>query len=140
MRTLERAIRGELRDLPFVHVFPEGECYLWNQQIETFRLGAFYLACRLRLPVLPVTTVLHRRRFLGRESFRFAGKTVRVPPQVRVVIGRPLYPDGRGGSVKEEAVELARKARSVMQSTIDRRGGSKEMCRGRMPRIALHQS
>jgi len=28
IRILERAIRTNLRDLPFVHVFPEGECYL----------------------------------------------------------------------------------------------------------------
>jgi 1-acyl-sn-glycerol-3-phosphate acyltransferase len=140
MRTLERAIRRDLQDLPFVHVFPEGECYLWNQQIETFRLGAFYLACRLRLPVLPVTTVLHRRRFMGRESFHISGKTIRVPPQVTVVVGQPVYPAGRGISVKLQAEELARKVHRAMQRTIDRRGGSKGISRGRMPRLALQQT
>ena len=140
VRILETALRTDLQDLPFVHVFPEGECYLWNQEIEEFRLGAFYLACRLRLPVVPITTVLNRRRWLGRESFHFAGRTLRIPPRVTVVVGEPVYPDGtEDRSPKREAMEMSRKIRSVMQQTIDRRGGSKSMSRGRMPRLALQQ-
>ena len=73
-------MRTNLRDLPFLHVFPEGECYLWNQEIMDFQLGAFYLACRLHLPVIPITTVLHQRQWLGRRSFRFAGRSFRIPP------------------------------------------------------------
>jgi 1-acyl-sn-glycerol-3-phosphate acyltransferase len=141
MRTLERAIRTDLRDLPFVHIFPEGECYLWNQEIKDFQLGAFYLACRLNLPIVPVTTVLHRRHWLGRESFHFAGRTLRIPPQVTVIVGKPVYPNGiAGGSLKREATEMSRKIRSVMQRTIDQRGGSKSMSRGKMPRLALQQA
>jgi len=140
IRILERAIRTNLRDLPFVHVFPEGECYLWNQEIEEFRLGAFYLACRLRLPVVPVTTVLHQRHWLGRESLHFAGRTLRIPPQVTVVVGEPVYPNGAEKSLKREATELSREVRSVMQRTIDRRGGSKNMSKGRMPRLAAQQT
>ncbi|UCF97020.1 MAG: 1-acyl-sn-glycerol-3-phosphate acyltransferase [Spirochaetaceae bacterium] len=140
MRSLERAMRSDLRDLPFVHVFPEGECYLWNQQIEEFQLGAFYLACRLRLPVVPLTTVLHQRSWLGRGSFSLAGRRVRIPPQVTVVVGKPVYPIGsQGGSFKREAVGLSRRVRSLMQQTIDRQGGCKSMSKGRMPRLALQQ-
>ena len=140
MRTLEKAIRTNLQDLPFVHVFPEGECYLWNQEIEEFRLGAFYLACRLRLPVVPITTVLHQRHWLGRETFHFAGRTLRIPPRVTVVVGEPVYPNGTAErSAKREAAEMSRKIRSVMQRTIDQRGGSKSMSRGRMQRLALQQ-
>jgi 1-acyl-sn-glycerol-3-phosphate acyltransferase len=140
VRILEKAMRTNLRDLPFVHLFPEGECYLWNQQIEEFRLGAFYLACRLRLPVVPITTVLHQRHWLGRESFHFAGRTLRIPPQVTVVVGEPVYPDGTADrSPKREATEMSRQIRSIMQRTIDQRGGSKTMSRGRMPRLVLQQ-
>jgi 1-acyl-sn-glycerol-3-phosphate acyltransferase len=141
MRILEKTVRRNLRDMPFVHVFPEGECYLWNQEIKDFQLGAFYLACRLRLPIVPVTTILHERRWLGRTSFHLGGRTFRVPPQVTVVVGEAVYPNGNGGrSLKREAVELSRKTRSVMQRTIDRRGGSKSMSKGRMPRITLQQA
>jgi 1-acyl-sn-glycerol-3-phosphate acyltransferase len=141
VRSLERAIRTNLGDLPFVHVFPEGECYLWNQQLMDFQPGAFYLACRLHLPVVPITTVLHQRRWLGRESFRFAGRTLRVPPRVTVVIGEAVYPNGEGsGSQKKEALEMSRRIRSAMQRTIDTRGGSKTLSRGAMPRLAARRN
>ena len=141
MRILERAIRSELADLPFVHVFPEGECYLWNQQIQPFQLGAFYLACRLGLPILPVTTVLHERRWFGRQSFHLAGVVLRIPPQVTVVVGRPVCPLPKDGvSLKNASIDLSRSVRSIMQQTIDRRGGSKTLSRGLMPRIALQNN
>jgi 1-acyl-sn-glycerol-3-phosphate acyltransferase len=138
MRILEKAIRSELADLPFVHVFPEGECYLWNQQIQSFQLGAFYLACRLGQPVVPVTTVLHERRWFGRQSFRLAGLTLRIPPQVTVVVGQPVYPmSSENFSLKHKSIDLSRSVRSIMQQTIDLRGGNKNLSRGQMPRIAL---
>jgi 1-acyl-sn-glycerol-3-phosphate acyltransferase len=141
MRNLEKTIRRNLRDLPFVHVFPDGECYLWNQEIKDFRLGAFYLACRLHLPIVPVTTVLHERRWLGRTTFRFGGRIFRVPPQVTTVVGEAVYPNGNGArSVKLEAVELSRKTRSIMQRTIDQKGGSKSLSKGRMPRLTRTQA
>jgi 1,2-diacylglycerol 3-alpha-glucosyltransferase len=141
VRILERTLRAGLHELPFVHVFPEGECYLWNQEIKEFQPGAFYLACRLHLPVVPVTTVLHQRRWLGRASFCFAGRRIRIPPQVTVVVGEPVYPDGTAvRSLKREAMEMSREIRSVMQRAIDRQGGSKNISRGRMARLALQQA
>ena len=140
MRSLERTIRRNLEDLHFVHVFPEGECYLWNQEVRDFQLGAFYLACRLGLPVVPVTTVLHERRWLGRTTFHFAGRTFRVPPQVTAIIGEAMYPKTTaGGALKHEAAEMSRKTRWIMQRTIDQLGGSKSLSKGKMPRLALQQ-
>jgi 1-acyl-sn-glycerol-3-phosphate acyltransferase len=141
VRILERAMRTELRDLPFVHVFPEGECYLWNQEIRDFQLGAFFLACRLGLPVVPVTTVLRERRWLGRTTFRFAGRTLRVPPQVTAVVGEAVYPKATtGGALKREAAEMSSKTHAIMQRTIDQWGGSKSLAKGKMPRLALQQT
>jgi 1-acyl-sn-glycerol-3-phosphate acyltransferase len=140
MRSLEKTLHTGLRDLPFVHVFPEGECYLWNQEIKEFQLGAFFLACRLRLPVVPITTVLHERRWLGRSSFHFAGRAFRVPPQVTVVIGEAVYPNGSvNRALKREAMEMSRKTRLIMQRTIDQLGGSKSLSKGKMPRLVLQQ-
>ena len=121
-----------------MHVFPEGECYLWNQQIRPFQLGEFYLACRLEMPVVPVTSVLHERRWFGRQYFHLAGLTLRIPPQVTVVIGQPVYPQIKEDvSLKYESMDLSRSVRSIMQQTIDRRGGNKSLSRGLMPRIAI---
>ena len=141
VRSLERTIRRNLKDQPFVHVFPEGECYLWNQEIKDFQPGAFYLACRLGLPVVPVTTVLHERRWLGRTTFHFAGRTFRIPPQVTAVVGEAMYPKATAGrALKLEAVEMSRKTRLTMQRTIDRLEGSKTLSKGKMPRLALQQA
>ncbi|MCX7030160.1 MAG: lysophospholipid acyltransferase family protein [Spirochaetes bacterium] len=51
---LERGIDDALRHLGLVHYFPEGECYLRNQQIKPFHRGAFHAACLRGLPVLVV--------------------------------------------------------------------------------------
>jgi 1-acyl-sn-glycerol-3-phosphate acyltransferase len=141
VRILERAIRRDLRNLPFVHVFPEGECYLWNQEIMDFELGAFYLACRLRIPVVPITTVLHQRHRLGRKSFHLAGRTLRIPPRVTVVVGEAVFPNGMtGGSLKREAREMSCKVHAMMQRAIDQRGGCKSLSKGRMPRLAAQRT
>jgi 1-acyl-sn-glycerol-3-phosphate acyltransferase len=140
MKSLERTIRRNLQDLHFVHVFPEGECYLWNQEIKDFQLGAFYLACRLGLPIVPITTVLHERRWLGRTTFHVAGRTLRVPPKVTAVLGEAMYPKATlGGAFKLDAVEMSRKTHAIMQRTIDQLGGSKSLSKGKMPRLALQQ-
>ncbi len=141
MRILEGELRGALRELGSVHFFPEGECYLWNQEIRPFHPGAFFLACRLSVPVAPITTVLHERRWFGRSCFRLCGRTLRLPPRVTVVVGRPLEPErflaraGSAGSLRGAALAMSRHARQVMQAAIDREGGSKRLFRGQMARL-----
>jgi len=93
IRTLEEAVLKALKELGYVHFFPEGECYLWNQEIQTFHPGAFYLACRLHIPVMPIITVLYERRWFGRNSLSLWGRTLRLPPKVTIIIGDPLYPE-----------------------------------------------
>jgi len=93
IRTFESAVLKALKELGYVHFYPEGECYLWNQEIQTFHPGAFYLSCRLHIPVMPITTVLHERRWFGRNSLSLWGRTLRLPPKVTVIIGDPLYPE-----------------------------------------------
>ena len=143
-----------LKRTGFIHFFPEGECYLWNQQIHGFHEGAFYLACRLRVPVVPVTTVLHERRLLGKSSFVIFRRWIfRIPPRVSVVIGKPVFPDaflGRSGKARASertdgtptGANLRRASRLMSESTryqmqeaIDREGGTKSLDRGMMPRI-----
>jgi 1-acyl-sn-glycerol-3-phosphate acyltransferase len=141
LRLLDGAARTAVRELGFIHVFPEGECFRGSQEIRPFHPGAFLLACRLSLPVVPVTTVLHERR--GRTTIRIFGRTVRLPPRVTIVIGEPvraplaLVPAGAGSPVStlRAARELALSVRRLMQDTIDRKGGCKTMDRGQMPRL-----
>ncbi|MGA2973822.1 MAG: lysophospholipid acyltransferase family protein [Spirochaetia bacterium] len=145
MRSLDEAARAAVRETGFIHFFPEGECYRGNQQIRPFHHGAFLLACRLGVPVVSVTTVLHETRWFGRSSLRLPGCTIRIPPRITVVIGAPVRPplallDGvsrRGGGVplRSAARAIAGRVEDAMQAAIDREGGSKNMYRGMMPRL-----
>lgn len=150
IRKLEQAVIQSLKTIGFVHFFPEGECYLWNQRIRDFFPGAFYFACRFRVPVVPVTTVLHGRRVFGKGVFRLCGRVLRVPPRVTVVVGEPIYPAtfmgpehgevncrriSCNGSMRRAALAMTKSVRLKMQETIDREGGSKTLYRGVMPRL-----
>ena len=147
--TLDAAARAALHRLGFIHFFPEGECYRGSQDLHPFYPGAFLLACRLRVPIVPVTTVLHEQRWLGRREFRFFGRTLRVPPRVSIKVGRPVHPQlsflpstdaqGNGFALKAAARALSRQVRETMQSTIDRAGGSRSFYRGIMPRLVKHE-
>ena len=152
--SLENAARTALSQLGLLHFFSEGECYRWSQDIQPFRPGAFLLACRLGIPVIPMTTVLHERRWRGRTRVRALGRTVPVPPVVTVIIGRPIAPPAAewspaaGGShpsaaagqpdlhaLRGAALKMSAQVRELMQQTIDRLGGSREIYRGKMPRL-----
>jgi 1-acyl-sn-glycerol-3-phosphate acyltransferase len=136
LRELERAAQTAFGELGFIHFFPEGELCRENQQLQPFHPGAFLLACRLGVPVVPVTTVLHRRLWRGRDTVRLPGRTVRLPPRLEMVIGAPVPPPGDfGRGTARAAREMARQVRASMQEEIDRRGGCKTISRGPMPRL-----
>jgi 1-acyl-sn-glycerol-3-phosphate acyltransferase len=140
LRTLERSLREALSALGFVHFFPEGECYRWNQAVRPFRPGAFVLALRLKVPVVPVAIVLRERRLWGCRSVRLLGRRLYLPPRVVVVISPPVFPPpgpeaGSGARLRAAASALSRSVRAQVQSAIDQRGGSRSLYRGPMPRI-----
>jgi 1-acyl-sn-glycerol-3-phosphate acyltransferase len=139
--SLQSAAGQALSRLGLLHFFPEGECYRWSQEVQPLRPGAFLLACRLGLPVVPITTVLHERQWRGRTTIRILGRTIPVPPVVTVVIGKPLHPRREAGSheLRGAALSLSVDVRERMQAVIDRLGGSRGIYRGRMPRLVRKQ-
>jgi 1-acyl-sn-glycerol-3-phosphate acyltransferase len=135
LRTLDSAARTALRYTGFIHFFPEGELYRENQEVYPFYPGAFLLACRLGVPVVPVTTVLHQRLWRGKGTVRIGGRSFRLPPRITVVIGAPVPPPAGTRAASRAAREMAQQVRGIMQETIDRRGGCKSISRGLMPRL-----
>lgn len=67
-----------------VHFFPEGELIPYDTTLRDFKKGAFYLAARARVPIVPMTI-----RF---EAPRGLLRLVRKKPVMRLHIGRPVYP------------------------------------------------
>ena len=119
----------------YLHFYPEGECFLYNQQIREFQSGAFRLAADLDIPVIPLVTVFSGGLF---KPWSFWGRTL---PIETLVILEPVYPAGfirrdeKGEITSESIKEFAEAVRQKMQAEIDRRGGTSAFYRGHMERI-----
>lgn len=112
MRTGENTLRRVLESGHCVHLFPEGEMKHLNQEIAPFKAGAFYLAARLGVPVVPITLVHRPRRVFGKVlSRRFI--------RVRSIVGEPVEPrKGASESDREVAARIAGMVHKTMTETI----------------------
>jgi len=119
----------------FLHFYPEGECYLYNQKIKEFKPGAFLIAAELDIPILPLVTVFSEGPF---KPWSFWGRSL---PLETLVVLEPVYPSqyvkrNENGELTSESIkEFAEAVRQKMQTEIDKRGGSSAFYRGRMDRI-----
>jgi len=119
----------------FLHFYPEGECFLYNQKINKFKTGAFRIAAKFDIPVIPLVTVFSNGLF---RPWSFWGSTM---PLETLVVLDPEYPsryvkrDENGEITTESIREYAEVVRQKMQAEIDRRGGSSAFFRGQMRRI-----
>jgi len=119
----------------FIHFFPEGECYIYNQKIKEFKPGAFLIAAELDIPVIPMVTVFSEGRF---KPWSFLGRSL---PFETLVILEPEYPsnyvkrDEKGELTTDSIREFAQAVRGKMQAEIDRRGGTSAFFRGHMDRL-----
>jgi len=119
----------------FLHFYPEGECFLYNQNIKEFKTGAFIIASELNIPVIPMVTVFSEGLF---RPWSFWGSTL---PNETLIILDPEYPsryvkrDEKGKITSDSIREFAQAVRQKMQAEIDRRGGSAVFYRGQMKRI-----
>ena len=119
----------------FLHFYPEGECYLYNQEIQEFKPGAFLIAAEMDLPVIPLVTVFSGGPF---KAWSFWGRSL---PLEKMVVLDPVYPSryirrNSAGEIETPSVrEFARAVREIMQKEIRRRGGSPAFYRGRLERI-----
>jgi len=119
----------------FLHFYPEGECFLYNQKIREFKPGAFIIAAEMDVPVLPLVTVFSEGPF---KPWSFLGRSL---PLETLVVLEPVSPsqyvkrDGNGDLTPDSIREFAEAVRGKMQAEIDRRGGSSAFFKGQMERI-----
>jgi 1-acyl-sn-glycerol-3-phosphate acyltransferase len=119
----------------FIHFYPEGECYLYNQRIAPFKPGAFFIAAELGIPVIPLVTVFSPG---PRKPYSLWGRS---RPREKLVVLDAVYPDayicrdGEGTVTAASIREFAEDVRRIMQREIDARQGSSAFFRGRMKRI-----
>ena len=119
----------------FLHFYPEGECYLYNQEIREFKPGAFLIAAELNIPVIPLVTVFSEGHFRPRS---FLGRCL---PTEKLICLDPVYPSvytkkNEKGELDMDSVrDFAEKVRQLMQEEINARLGSRAFYRGRMERM-----
>ena len=119
----------------FLHFYPEGECFLYNQEIQEFKQGAFRIAAELDIPVLPLVTVFSEGLF---RPWSFWGRSA---PLETFVVLEPVYPrdyvkrDEDGELTTESIREFAQAVREKMQAEIDKQGGTNIFSRGKVKRI-----
>jgi len=119
----------------YLHFYPEGECYLYNQNIREFKTGAFLIAAEMDIPVVPLVTVFSEGPF---KPWSFWGRSL---PLETLVVLDPVYPSqyvrrDQNGELDSASIrEFAEAVRQKMQAEIDKRGGSSAFFRGHMDRI-----
>ncbi len=69
----------------YMHMFVEGRMRLRRQVLQPFRIGAFDLAVRFNIPVVPIALVIRYHRVFGWR--------LPYPPHVKVVFLEPVYPE-----------------------------------------------
>jgi 1-acyl-sn-glycerol-3-phosphate acyltransferase len=119
----------------YLHFYPEGECFLYNQQIREFKPGAFRVAAELDIPVIPLVTVFSEGPF---KAWSFWGRS--LPKETLVVLdavppSRYVKRDAKGEITGESVREFAEAVRQIMQQEIDKRRGCAAFYRGPMERI-----
>ena len=132
---IEAAVKAALAGRGRIHFYPEGECFLLNQEIKPFKAGAFYYAIRCGAIIIPIVTVLSRGGAAGAS-----GAAARHPGRVRAeILILPALEapaaSGRASADLHASIALARQTRAVMQAAIDTGGGDKSLYLGPMPRI-----
>jgi len=95
----------KLRQKQLILFFPEGRRINYNENIQDFQRGAFYLATDARVPVLPI-------KILPRKPDGLL-KFVRKKPCFTLVFGEPLYP-GESLSNNEAVNDLKERAEKAM--------------------------
>jgi 1-acyl-sn-glycerol-3-phosphate acyltransferase len=119
----------------YLHFYPEGECFVYNQQIMEFKPGAFRIAAELDIPIIPLVTVFSEGLF---KPFSFWGRSI---PRETLVVLPAMYPstyikrDENGELTTESIRNFAESVRQRMQKEIDIRHGTSAFYKGQMPRI-----
>lgn len=109
-----------------IHFYPEGECYLYNNNPRKFHPGAFFISASLDVPIIPMATVFHKRR---------------CRPTVCLHILEPVYPSDykvrrEDGTIDQQALrDYTEAVRQKIIDKINEEHGTGMYFKGAMDRI-----
>ena len=103
------SMRVQLEKGRIVHFYPEASLWPWHDELRPFRNGAFHLAVRSDVPVLPMV-------FTFREPGKLMGK-LRKKPLVTLRIGAPEYPV-KTGSERSRVLQMRSAVQEAMEAML----------------------
>ncbi|MBF9014078.1 MULTISPECIES: lysophospholipid acyltransferase family protein [unclassified Oceanispirochaeta] len=115
---IEPEIARVLKHGGSVHFFPEGYLTHFNQEPHPFKKGAFLTAIENQVPILPVATVIHHRKFRGKVIWNYLFRLTLV---ISEPMTPPPCPESREDSLKA-AGEMAHKAHKIISDSINEWG------------------
>lgn len=92
-----------------VHFFPEGELVPYDSKIREFKNGAFRIAAKARVPIVPLLI-----RFVPPTGLY---RLIRRKPVMRLTIGKPIYP--QAADIKQDMMLRREMAHTWMQKGMD---------------------
>lgn len=91
----------------WIHVFAESRNWHFYKPVRPFKKGAFTMAYKYNVPILPIAIAYRERK----GFYRLTGK--KELPLITVRIGEPIFPD-RSKPRKEEVADLLAKTHSAI--------------------------
>lgn len=103
------SMRVQLEKGRIVHFYPEASLWPWHDELRPFRNGAFHLAVKSGVPVLPMVF-----------TFRQPGKLMsrlRKKPLVTLRIGAPEYPS-QAGTERSRVLQMRSAVQEAMEAML----------------------
>lgn len=95
-----------------VHIYPEGEMHLYNQELFGFKKGAFAMAVESNVPIIP--SVILTRKPQGIYKY------IKTKPLITHVILEPIYPDLDVENKLDRIEKLKQEAYYKMQDVLEK--------------------
>ena len=109
------AMRAQLQRGRIVHFYPEASLWPWYDKLRPFKNGAFHLAVRSGVPVVPMV-------FTFREPGWLMSR-LRKKPLITLRIGEPEYPV-QIGSERSRVMEMRQAVEDSMETMLEGAGKS----------------
>ncbi len=103
------SMRVQLEKGRIVHFYPEASLWPWHNELRPFRNGAFHLAVKSGVPVLPMV-------FTFRKPGGLMSK-LRKKPLITLRIGAPEYP-AKTGSERSRVLQMRSAVQEAMEAML----------------------
>ena len=97
----------------YLHFFPEGNMLHYNQQLQRFYPGAFYIAINNEIPIISITTRVSQRILFGKPSKL-------LPRKITAIISKEYRPPKKNSSYNKDQLNAwMQQVKQLMQHELN---------------------